>query len=72
VGLHKNKVSTPAGACGWQGRPGPTPEMLKAHLKEIRRTGVACNMPAQLPRAAIGAYDHGQRVPSNQGGDALL
>jgi hypothetical protein len=47
-------------------------EVVEAHLEEVRRRGVARDVPAQFRRLAVGAHHHRERVPAHQRGDARL
>jgi hypothetical protein len=47
-------------------------EMVEADLEEIRRRGVARDMPAQLRAHAVRAHHHREGVPAHQRRDARL
>ena len=53
------------------GLPGAE-EVIEAHLEEIRRRGIARDVPAQLGVRPVGANHHRERVPANDRREALL
>jgi hypothetical protein len=46
--------------------------VIEADLEQIRRRGVARDVPAELRMGAVGAHDHRERVPAHDRRDALL
>ena len=58
MGLEKDEIAGEAVAHGAE-------EVVEAGLEDFRRGGVAREMAAEFARGAIGAHDHGERVPAN-------
>src|ERR1700733_4711881 len=51
---------------------GRVKEMVEADLEDLSRGGVARDVAAEFAVLHIGADDHGQRVPADDGGDPRL
>ncbi|MNT40719.1 hypothetical protein D3C72_1770510 [compost metagenome] len=47
-------------------------EVVEARLKEIRRTGIARNMPSELAVCLVRTDHHCQRIPAHQRSEPLL
>ena len=47
-------------------------KMVEADLEQVRRRGIARDVPAELGMRAVRAHHHGERVPAHQRGDARL
>ncbi|MPM44892.1 hypothetical protein SDC9_91574 [bioreactor metagenome] len=47
-------------------------KVVKAHFKQIGRTCITGDMPAQFAISLVGTHHHGQRIPAHDGGELLL
>ena len=64
MGLEEHEIAARAGV--------GAKEMVEAHLEDFRRRGVAGDVAAQFAIGLIGARDHGERVPTQDRGEAVL